>query len=76
MAQAAHEGIRVAPEAPVTMIHGEKQNHFGNTESQICDLVRAADLAASVLETAMTDVGTDDTCHSTVACPAFESFVM
>jgi hypothetical protein len=31
---------------PLATYHGEKINHYGNPEEQICDLMRAADLCA------------------------------
>jgi hypothetical protein len=33
----------------------EKSNHYGNAEEQICDLLRASDLSASLLERLLTE---------------------
>jgi hypothetical protein len=40
---------------PLATHHGEKINHFGNPEEQICDLMRAADLSAYLIEEVLSD---------------------
>jgi hypothetical protein len=42
-------------EAPVAAGPQEKRNHFGNAEEQVCDLLRAADLSATLLESLLTE---------------------
>lgn len=44
-----------ATASPAAATESEASNHYGNVEEQICDLVRAADIAATLLETALKD---------------------
>jgi hypothetical protein len=51
MARAKRKSSRVAPVAAAA----EKRNHYGNLEEQICDLLCAADLSATLLEKMLSD---------------------
>jgi hypothetical protein len=48
MARTKRKSSRVADTAPVAS--AEKRNQNGNVEEQICDLLRATDLSATLLE--------------------------
>lgn len=55
MAKAEANITRVAPAAPPvpTSIEEREPNSYGNLEEQICDLVRASDLATDTLQTVL-----------------------
>jgi hypothetical protein len=48
MPKTKRKSSQVAVTAPAAA--EEKRNHYGNVEEQICDLVLAADLSATILE--------------------------
>ena len=48
MPKTKRKSSQVAVTAPAAA--EEKSNHYGNLEEQICDLLRAADLSAALLE--------------------------
>jgi hypothetical protein len=46
---------RVAVAALPVAAAAEKRNHYGNMEEQICDLLRAADLSAALLDDTLSE---------------------